>query len=117
MRSRLVALVVASVAAAGLVAVALLTGGSQAGSCRGLRIDRGTIANSDDADLIVYVEGRNANVPSTAGGRATVELQCLDRAGRPVVRAVFPWPFVQTDDGLNGTDPVLQGRLGAARAR
>jgi hypothetical protein len=135
-RGRVVALVVAGVVAAALVGVAIVTAGGSGASGQGLRIERGA-AGGGGADLVVYVDDTAANVPETAGGKTTVELQCLDRSHKVVVTATHPWPFGETDDGLtgphvhqrttsqqadriarcrlDGTDPALEGRLGAAR--
>jgi hypothetical protein len=129
-RRRLVALLVLLAVAAPLVLVALLTGGDDA-PATGLRIERAAAQDSAIAQIVVYVDDPAANVPESADG-PNVELQCLDRDGRIVVRAVHPWPFSDTDQGtldphihqnvnareaprivrcrLNGTDGPFQGR-------
>lgn len=130
-RRRLVALVVLLVVAVPLVVVAMVTGGDESEG-GGLRVERTTVAGAGTPQLVVYVEELGLNVPDTAGDRPTVELECLDDNDRTVLKAVHPWPFTDTDQGiydphvhetvagpeaqriarcrLNGTDGPLQGR-------
>jgi hypothetical protein len=135
-RGRLVALVVAVVVAVVLIGVALLTGGS-GGSDGGLRIERSAVANTPNVDLRVFVTDAGANVQATTGGKPNVRVECLDARDAVVVATTHPWPFTDTDDGqadphvhqrstsqdvdrvagcrLAGTDPKLEGRVGAPR--
>ena len=124
-RSRRVAAVVAVVAAAVLVAVALATRSGEVADA--LRVERAPTG----AEVVVYLEDREANVPDTVGGASSVMLECLDRAGEVLVSAAQPWPFTDTDGDtldphvhlsldaellaradrcrLKGADPVLEG--------
>jgi hypothetical protein len=137
-RRRLVALLVLLAVAVPLVAVALVTG-SDGSPATGLRIERSTVPGTSTPQIVVYVDDQSANVPRTAGGRNTVELECLDRDRRTVLRGIYPWPFTNTDQGifephihqnvtaaeskrivrcrLNGTHGPLEGRPTAARPR
>jgi hypothetical protein len=135
-RRRLVALLVVSLVLVPLVVVALVTGGEGSPST-GLRIERSTApGTAATPQIVVYFEDQSANVPQAAGGRSTVELECLDRDGRTVLRGDYAWPFTDTDQGildphihqnvtaqeserivrcrLNGTEGPLQGRPSAA---
>ena len=126
-RSRLVAALVAVAAAAILVAVAVATRGGEEADA--LRLER----SPTGAEVIVYLEDRDANTPDTADGATSVRLECLDRAGEVLINAAQPWPFTDTDGEtldphvhlaldadrmgrldrcrLKGTDPVLEGGL------
>jgi hypothetical protein len=132
-RGRLVSVGVLGGVGLVLGAVALIAGGgSDAPS--GLRVAREVLPGGGSG-ITVYVEDPGVNVAATAGGRASVELVCLDSRGREVVRETHPWPFTDTDQGafdphvhqtmrpadadrvercrLNATEGPLQGRLGA----
>ena len=124
-RSRRAAAVVAVAAAAVLVAVALATRGGEEADA--LRVERAPTG----AEVVVYLEDREANVPDAAAGATSVMLECLDRAGAVLMRAAQAWPLTDTDGGtldphahmpldpdrlarvdrcrLKGTDPVLEG--------
>ena len=65
-------------------------------------------------ELIVYVLDEDANARATAGGRKTVDLRCLDKGGKLLVRKAHAWPFLDTDNGL--TDPHVHQPLGRAKA-
>jgi hypothetical protein len=137
-RRRLVALVVLLMVTAPLVVVAVVTGsgGSEGG---GLRIERSRVVGAGTPQLVVYVDDLAVNVPGTADGRPTVELECLAADDRAVLKTVHPWPFTDTDQGiyaphvheevtaaeakriarcrLNGTEGPLEGRPTSAPPR
>jgi hypothetical protein len=128
-RSRRVAGAVAVAAAAVLIVVALATRGGGEEQADGLRIERAP----NGAEVVVYIENREANVPATAGGATSVMVECLDRKGKLLLRAQQVWPFTGTDGGslaphvhmpldpellprvdrcrVKGADPVLEGGL------
>ena len=127
-RTRLVALVVLLAICVVLGAVALSSGGDDP-EPGGLKVER----TPGVAEIVVYVEDRDANRPDTTDGAARVTLECVDAAGRVVWRSREAWPFTETDDGtfdphvhlkmagprveriercrLKDTDPPLEGRL------
>lgn len=112
-RRRLVALVVLLVVTVPLVVVAVVTGSGGKGG--GLRVERSTVAGAGTPQIVVYVNDLGLNVPSTAEDRPTVELECLDADDRTVVKAVHPWPFTDTDQGIY--DPHVHENLGEADAK
>ena len=121
------AALVALAAAAVLIAVALATRGGEEADA--LRLER----SPTGAEVIVFLEDREANTPDRADGATSVRLECLDRAGEVLISAAQPWPFTDTDGDtldphvhlaldadrlgrldrcrLKGTDPVLAGGL------
>jgi hypothetical protein len=134
-RTRLVALAVLLAVAAPLVIVALAGSGDEeleAASERraALRIER---TPGRLPEITIYIEDRSLNNPATAGGAATVVVECVDAEGRIVSSRPEAWPFSDTDEGtvdphahigmdpalleriarcrLTGTDPPLEGRL------
>jgi hypothetical protein len=135
-RRRLVALIVLLAVAVPLIVVALVTSGKSSPGT-GLRIERSTVPGTTTPQIVVYVDDPGANVRRTAGGRPTVQLECLDRDDRTVLRGTYPWPFTNTDQGifephihqnvtarqskrivrcrLNGTEGPLAGRPSAGR--
>ena len=70
-------------AAAVLVVVALATRGGGEEAADGLRVERAP----NGAEVVVYLENREANVPATAGGATSVMVECLDRAGEVLLSA------------------------------
>jgi hypothetical protein len=118
---------VAVAAAAVLVVVALATGGGGEEAADALRVERAP----NGAEVIIYLENREANVPATAGGATSVMVECLDRAGEVLLSAAQVWPFADTDGGslephvhmpldpdrlarvqrcrVKGADPALEG--------
>jgi hypothetical protein len=131
-RTRLVALAVLLALSIPLVIVAIAGNGSDGDSeqAAGLRVERNP---GGRAEIIVYIEDRSNNEPSTAGGAATVVVECMDADGEVVSSQPEGWPFTDTDRGtldphvhvamsrelldriarcrLRGTDPPLEGRL------
>jgi hypothetical protein len=131
-RTRLVALAALLAVAVPLVIVALAGSGGEERSERpaGLRVER---TAGDLPEVIIYVEDRALNEPATAGGAASVVVECVDAEGRIVWSRPERWPFTDTDNGtldphahigmeraaleriarcrLTGTDPPLGGRL------
>ncbi len=131
-RTRLVALAVLLAVAAPLVIVALAGGGDEEPAERpaGLRLER---TPGGLPEITIYLEDRSVNRSSTAGGAATVVVECVDAEGRLVWDRPQAWPFADTDQGtldphahigmdpalldriarcrLTGTDPPLEGRL------
>ena len=131
-RTRLVALAVLVAVSVPLVIVALAGGGDDPDSERpaGLRLER---TPGDLPEITVYLEDRSLNEPATAGGAATVILECMDADGQVLTSRPERWPFTDTDEGtldphahvamnpelldriarcrLKGTDPPLEGRL------
>lgn len=131
-RTRLVALAVLLALSVPLVIVALAGGGGDGASEQpaGLRVER---TPGGVPEIIVFVEDRSLNEPSTAGGAATVVVECVDDRGEVVWSNPESWPFTDTDRGtldphahvamsqelvdriarcrLKGTDPPLEGRL------
>lgn len=131
-RTRLVALAVLLALSVPLVIVALAGGGGDGDSEQpaGLRVER---TPGGMPEIIVYLEDRSLNEPSTAGGAATVVVECVDSGGVVVSSKPESWPFTDTDQGtldphahvamsqelvdriarcrLKGTDPPLEGRL------
>ncbi len=114
-------------AVAGLIVVALATRGGGEEAADGLRVERA----ANGAEVVVYMENREANVPATVGGATSVTVQCLDRAGKVLLNAQQVWPFADTDGGsldphvhmpldpdrmksvarcrVKGADPALEG--------
>jgi hypothetical protein len=131
-RTRLVALAVLLAVAVPLVIVALAGGGDEEAAERpaGLRVAR---MPGGLPEIIIYVEDRSLNKPATAGGAATVVVECVDADGSILSSRPEAWPFSDTDQGtldphvhigmdpallervarcrLTGTDPPLEGRL------
>jgi hypothetical protein len=131
-RTRLVALAVLLALSVPLVIVALAGGGGDGDSeqAAGLRLER---TPGGPPEVIVYIEDRSLNERSTAGGAATVVVECVDAEGQVVSSRPESWPFTDTDQGtldphahvalspelldriarcrLKGTDPPLEGRL------
>ena len=101
-----------------------------------LKLDRYVAPPEGTLELLVSVP-EEVNEPATAGGRATVGLECFDERDRRVVNSRHPWPFVKDGQGndlphahepiagrrlemvvrcrLTGTDPPLAGEFGLAR--
>lgn len=133
-RRKLVALTALVAIAVALGGIALATGGDDSG---GLRIETGAVAGAAPTDITVFVEDPDVNVPETAKGRATVELECFDSRDRRVMRSRIRWPLTDTDEGafdphvhqgvaegqperiarcrLTGTEGPLEGRVSAPR--
>jgi hypothetical protein len=131
-RTRLVALAALLALSIPLVIVALAGSGGDGDSeqSAGLRVER---TPGGVPEIIVYVEDRSLNEPSTAGGAGTVIVECVDDGGEVVSSKQESWPFTDTDQGtldphahlavstelldriarcrLKGTDPPLEGRL------
>jgi hypothetical protein len=131
-RTRLVALAVLLAVSIPLVIVAVAGSGGDGDSDQpaGLRVER---TPGGVPEIVLYVEDRSLNDPSTAGGAATVVVECVDADGEVVSSQPEGWPFTDTDQGtldphahvpmspelldriarcrLKGTDPPLEGRL------
>jgi hypothetical protein len=131
-RTRLVALAALLALSIPLVIIALAGSGGDGDSEQraGLRVER---PPGGVPEVIVYIEDRSLNEPSTAGGAATVVVECVDAGGEVVSSKPESWPFTDTDQGtldphahvavsaelldriarcrLKGTDPPLEGRL------
>ncbi|MET0973021.1 MAG: hypothetical protein ABWY95_06330 [Thermoleophilaceae bacterium] len=131
-RTRLVALAALLALSIPLVIVAVAGSGGDGDSEQpaALRVERTPGAVPE---IIVYLEDRSLNEPSTAGGAATVIVECVDDGGEVVSSKPESWPFTDTDQGtldphadfavsselldriarcrLKGTDPPLEGRL------
>jgi hypothetical protein len=131
-RTRLVALAALLALSIPLVIVALAGSGGDGDSEQpaGLRVER---TPGGVPEIVVYVEDRSLNEPSTAGGAPTVVVECVDAGGAVVSSNPERWPFSDTDQGtrdphahvamspelldritrcrLKGTDPTLEGRL------
>ena len=126
-RSRRVAGAVAVAAAAVLVVVALATRGGGEEEADGLRVERAP----NGAEVVIYLENREANVPDTVDGATSVTVECVDQAGTVLLSAKQVWPFADTDGGtldphvhmplqpdqlasvdrcrVKGADPALEG--------
>jgi hypothetical protein len=131
-RTRLVALAALLALSIPLVIVAVAGSGGDGDSEQpaALRVER---TPGGVPEIIVYVEDRSLNEPSTAGGAGTVIVECVDDGGEVVSSKPESWPFTDTDQGtldphahlavstelldriarcrLKGTDPPLEGRL------
>jgi hypothetical protein len=108
-RTRLVALVVLLAAAIPLTIVAVLgSGGGDDEEEASLRVER----SPDLPELIVFVDP-DVNTPERAGGRATVNVECLDETGEVVARSDEPFPFTDTD--RNTLDPHVHLKVNPAR--
>jgi hypothetical protein len=132
-RTRLIAIAVILVVAAPLVVLAVSRG--DGGEAPGLRVEV-TPGGGGPAQLSVFIEDQEQNVPATAGGRRTVTLECSATSGKVLLRRRQPWPLPDTDGGtlashvhqgvparlasqlktcrLNGTRGPLQGSVGPA---
>jgi hypothetical protein len=138
-RQRLVALVVVLVAGGALVAVAVLAAGGNGGSGAGLKIERIEAVGGGGPELVVYVQDRSKNTLETSHGKASVTLECSNRAGRVLLRVAETWPFGFPDGTyldphvhqavdnvtaaklvrcrLAGTQPLLKGEIGGPAVR
>ncbi|MET0836129.1 MAG: hypothetical protein ABWY97_05065 [Thermoleophilaceae bacterium] len=130
-RTRLVALAALLALSIPLVIVGVAGSGGDGDSEQpaALRVER----TPGGPEITVYLEDRSLNQPATAGGAATVVLECVDAGGEVVFSQPEGWPFSDTDQGtldphahvgitpelvdriarcrLKGTDPPLEGRL------
>ena len=97
-RTRLVALAALLALSIPLVIVALAGSGGDGDSEQpaGLRVER---TPGGVPEIIVYVEDRSLNEPSTVGGAATVVVECVDAGGEVVSSNPESWPFTDTDQG------------------
>ena len=66
-------------------------------------------------EVIVYV-GEAANNRERAAGHKQVTLECLDRAGRVVLRGRHRWPFQNTDRGVLEAHVHQRVRRGSQRS-
>ena len=112
-RRKWMALAVLLALAVPLVVVAILTSGEDSAPAGGLRVERDAVQGTGGS-LTVYLEEPAVNVPATAGGKNTVQLECLDADDAVVRRSTHPWPFGDTDDGT--LDPHVHERLPQAQA-
>jgi hypothetical protein len=112
-RGRL-ALGIALIALLSLVALVLALNGGGANDDDAIRAER--FLGPGPTELLVYVDP-DANEPETADGARRVELECVDRRGRVVVKGAHEWPFTDTDGGIydpHSHQPALPAELRAA---
>jgi hypothetical protein len=135
-----VALAVALVVGGALIAVAVVAAGGKGGPDAGLKIERiGTVGGAGGPELVVYVQDRAKNTRASSRGKASVTLECTNKAGKVLLRVPESWPFgfpdgtyldphvhqaVDEDTAaklvrcrLAGTDPLLKGKIGGPAVR
>lgn len=116
----------------GSLLIVLLGGGDAEG--RPIEVER-AVAATGIQELLITVSDE-ANVPATTDGEELVDLICTDARGEMVVRGQHQWPLISDGEPpephihqaaslqeldeiarcrIEGTDPLLQGRVGLAR--
>lgn len=118
--------------AGGSLLIVLLAGGDA--SARPIAVERAT--TPDGLQELLITVSDEINVPATTDGRETVDLTCRDARGEAVIGAQHQWPLLKDGEPpaphihqpasleelntvaecrIEGTDPVLEGRVGLAR--
>lgn len=138
-RHRLVALVVVLVGGGALIAVAVIAAGEKGGKEAGLKIERIGAVGGGGPELVIYVQDRAKNTRETSHGKASITLECTNKAGRVLLRVPESWPFGFPDGTyldphvhqpvdeatagklvrcrLAGTEPLLKGEIGGPAVR
>jgi len=69
---------------------AATSGGSEEGDKQGLIVERG-VSVTGAPELILSIAG-NAEVTS---GATSVEVECVDKDGKVLIKGTQPWPFIE----------------------